>query len=146
MVGLFGSRMHSHRGRMGTRRTRRVYNLTVGNVHTYYVGMGGVLGHNCHDYIPENNIEHIFSTSHIKDGIMDLGIDRGDIMKKINLSISDNKNLFIDGMNTIQTKMNGHNVTVRVFINNSNVMSVNAFKGVATRHTQNLITSIEDYL
>ena len=27
--------------------SRRVYNLTVGNLHTYYVGFSGVLGHNC---------------------------------------------------------------------------------------------------
>ena len=27
-------------------KNKRVYNLTVGNVHTYYVGLGGVLGHN----------------------------------------------------------------------------------------------------
>ena len=40
-----------------------VYNLTVANDHTYYVGLGGVLGHNAGCEVPQWNgklYEHIF--------------------------------------------------------------------------------------
>ena len=32
---------------------KKVYNLTVGNIHTYYVGLGGILGHNADCPIPD---------------------------------------------------------------------------------------------
>lgn len=84
---------------------------------------------------------HVFSADHIKDGIMKLGKDRKSIFSSITGKIASvNPSKLQKGSNQMHTKINGHNVTIRFFVNeNGTVINVNAFMGTADRIIGNLV-------
>ncbi len=130
-----------------------VYNFYVEDFNTYYVGDDLVLVHNaCTPQVMVSlkniygamgtSLKHIFSTKHIKGGILELGKNRKEILKSTIDKIKDinNKGLLKEGSNQIRTTMNGVEVEIRVFIKDSNVMSINIFKDYSPRNMGNIIS------
>nr|WP_238784430.1 RHS repeat-associated core domain-containing protein [Exiguobacterium sp. S3-2] len=77
------------------------------------------------------NMRHIFSDSHIRKGIMKLGKTRDSIYKSALKKIK-KVNKFKVGSNEIRTKINGHKVIIRIYINKQGkVQSINLFKGTS---------------
>ena len=89
--------------------------------------------------IPSNSIEHIFSKKHIKDGILQLGKNKDDILKTTEKIIDKNIDKLKEGSNTIEVVMNGHKATIRVYVKNGEILSVDLFKGVSSRKIGNYI-------
>jgi RHS repeat-associated protein len=86
-------------------------------------------------------MEHIFSADHVKAGIMDLGKSKDAILGNARdaLMAADRSGGLREGMNTVVTRMNGHDATVRVFFKNGEMQSMNLFKGVSERAGQHVI-------
>jgi hypothetical protein len=61
---------------------------------------------------------------------MSLGTCEDEIIGKFKKLIlhADQNGMLCEGANQIETKLNGHNCTIRFFINNGEVMRVNGFK------------------
>ena len=89
--------------------------------------------------IPQKSIEHIFSSKHIKDGIMLLGKNKEAILKQAEKIIEKHMKNLKEGSNQIETIMNGHQATIRVFVKDGEIVSVNIFKGISNRKLGNLI-------
>jgi len=83
--------------------------------------------------------EHIFSKNHKKKGILLLGKNEDNIVDKfVNIvKLADHKNLLIEGMNQIYTKIKNHEVTLRIFIKEGVVLKINGFKEITTRRLGN---------
>ena len=82
---------------------------------------------------------HIFSADHIKKGIMNLGSSNKVIMKSIEKSIKSNSNLLKEGSNFILTKINNVETTIKVFIKDGKMMSIDAHVEHAKRLFGNII-------
>jgi hypothetical protein len=78
---------------------------------------------------------HIFSTNHIKDGILKLGDTQEAILEKALEIIlnADKKGLLKNLDNQIELVMNGHLAHIRTHIINGEVKSLNIFTGSAQR-------------
>ncbi|WP_223264172.1 RHS repeat-associated core domain-containing protein [Paenibacillus sp. IHB B 3084] len=84
--------------------------------------------------------KHVFSTDHIKDGIMKLGKDKQSIFSSITGKIgSVDPSKLKQGSNQMHTKINGYDVTIRFYVENGAVINVNTFMGTADRVIGNLI-------
>lgn len=85
--------------------------------------------------------EHIFSKKHVNKGVMDLGSSTDDILNGARNALMkvDKSGGLKDGMNTVVTRMNGHDATVRAFFKNGEMQSLNIFKGTTTRGGQNVV-------
>ena len=94
-----------------------------------------------HFSVTEDMKDHIFSGKHIDKGIMDLGDTKESIISKFVEIVqeADSKNLLLEGPNNIVKKLNGMDVTVRVFIKEGKVVSFNGFKGLSDRGVLNKI-------
>jgi hypothetical protein len=57
---------------------------------------------------------HIFSEKHIKNGIMDFGKNKTDILETIGRVIENTKTSLKEGQNYILTKINGHEATIGI--------------------------------
>lgn len=86
-------------------------------------------------------MEHIFSADHVKNGIMELGKSKDAILNQARdaLRSADKVGGLREGINTVITKMNGHDATVRAFIKNGEVQSMNLFKGISERAGQYVV-------
>ena len=86
-------------------------------------------------------MEHIFSADHVKTGIMDLGKSKDAILNQARdaLMAADKGGGLREGMNTVVTRMNGYDATVRAFIKNGEMQSMNLFKGVSERAGQYVV-------
>ncbi|MGG3129483.1 polymorphic toxin type 35 domain-containing protein, partial [Brevibacillus laterosporus] len=86
-------------------------------------------------------IEHIFSKKHINNGIMDLGKNQNEILEKFinTVKTADSKGMLKEGMNQIQTIINGHEAEIRVFVSEGKVLNLDGFKGFSTRKMGNSI-------
>jgi hypothetical protein len=93
-------------------------------------------------------IKHIFSAKHIKHGLMRLGENTVSISK--NAEIISNKVIEIiknadtlmvlkEGHNKLQTQIDGLSVEIRLFIENNNLRSVDAFINYAKTKNPNVI-------
>ena len=60
---------------------------------------------------------------------MDLGSSRKDIMSKIGGVIDNNISNLKEGDNFILQKINDHDATIKVFVKDGNIISVDAYKG-----------------
>ncbi len=91
--------------------------------------------------IDSAKMEHIFSADHIQTGIMDLGRSKDAILGQARdaLLTADKSGGLREGMNTVVTKMNGHDATVRAFFKNGEMQSMNLFKGTSDRAGQYVI-------
>ncbi len=125
--------------------TVKVYNLEIEDSHTYYVSADEVLVHNeCNidaDKIKEASRNHIFSKSHVKDGIMDLGDTEDSIMdaaikviKEIDKQISLN-----NGPLQIRTFINSIKTEIRIYIEDGNLINFDMFKGWSSEIKNNSI-------
>ena len=81
----------------------------------------------------ERSSKHIFSQYHIKNGIMQLGNSQRDIFNKLYEVVSSNLADAVDGSNQIHTTINGIRTTIRFYVSNGEVQSMDAFIGWATR-------------
>jgi hypothetical protein len=72
---------------------------------------------------------------------MDLGKSKDAILQggRDALMRADKGGSLRDGMNTVVTKMNGHDATVRGFFRNGEMQSLNIFKGISKREGQHVI-------
>jgi RHS repeat-associated protein len=86
-------------------------------------------------------MEHIFSADHLKKGIMELGKSKDAILNQTSeILVNANKPGGLrDGMNTIFARMNGQEATVRAYIKNGEMISLNIFKGISERLGQYVI-------
>ena len=87
--------------------------------------------------------KHIFSSKHTQKDILELDAGKNkrnifDLMVE-KVKTADSKALLKESSNDIVTQINGQTVTVRVFINNGEVTSINAFTGTSNRVIYNLI-------
>lgn len=132
-------------------KSKKVYNFEVANWHTYFVGVLMFLVHNAQRCVSsmisnlygalDKSIVHIFSSKHIKGGIMDLGRNRKEILNSIAKKL---KNINVDGLlkegpNQIKTTVNGIETEIRIYIKDGKTMSVDFFKGHSTRNMGNTI-------
>ena len=86
-------------------------------------------------------MEHIFSVDHVKTGIMDLAKSKEAILSQARdaLMAAEKTGALREGMNTVVTRMNGYDATVRAFIKNGEMQSMNVFKGVSERASQYVV-------
>ncbi|MCW3104849.1 MAG: hypothetical protein JWO09_3289 [Bacteroidetes bacterium] len=82
---------------------------------------------------------HIFSKDHITKGIMDLGKNKEDILAEIDKLVMENITKLKEGDNFILKELNGHQTTIKTFIRNGEVTSIDAYKGYPTRLFGNVI-------
>jgi len=77
----------------------------------------------------ENMEEHIFSKNHRRDGILNLGKNKDDIVDKfVNIvKLADHKNLLKIGPNQIHTIIKNRKVVIRAFIIKGKVLRINGF-------------------
>ncbi|MCY9771146.1 polymorphic toxin type 35 domain-containing protein, partial [Paenibacillus alvei] len=107
----------------------------------------GIWVHNCFIKIGfqtnlfKNSESHMFSANHIKDGIMKLGSNRQSIFNSVTGKIgSVDPSKLQKGSNQMHTKINGHDVTIRFYVDgNGTVINVNTFMGTAERVIGNLV-------
>ena len=85
-------------------------------------------------------IDHICSNDHRAKGIMKLGRDELDIANKIanKVRIADSMGLLQEKANQFVTNINGFEVTIRVFIQNGKITSLNGFMKTTTRQLGNV--------
>ena len=76
---------------------------------------------------------HIFSKDHIKNGIMRLGGSQKAIFNKIYKIVKSNLTNAVNGSNQIHATINGIKVTIRFYVLNGEVQSINAMLDWATR-------------
>jgi len=109
-----------------------VYNFEVEDYHTYYVGSDDILVHNmCGDDLFERFNNHAFSKDHIKKGILDLGLSRrglfdyvyGEALKRMTQAQEKSNQFYTQIGNTI--------LTVRFYVENGQVININAMVGEA---------------
>ena len=81
----------------------------------------------------KRSAKHIFSKAHIKDGIMKLGGSQKSIFNKIYKIVKRNLPNAVNGSNQIHTTINGTKVTIRFYVSNGQVQSMDAFIGWASR-------------
>lgn len=75
---------------------------------------------------------HMFSKDHMKKGIMNLGKSQKGIFNNVIKIVKSKLHLAIDGPNQINTIMNGFKVSIRFFIQNGQVTSINLLMGGST--------------
>ena len=76
---------------------------------------------------------HIFSKDHIRNGIMRLGGSKKTIFNKIYKVVNSNLSNAVNGSNQIYTTINGVKTTIRFYVSNGEVQSINAMTGWAAR-------------
>ena len=81
----------------------------------------------------KGSAKHIFSKDHIKNGIMRLGGSQEAIFNKIYKVVNSNLANAVNGSNQIYTTINGVKTTIRFYVSNGEVQSINAMTGWATR-------------
>ena len=82
---------------------------------------------------------HIFSQDHIKDGIMQLGNDQVSIFNNIVTIINDCSSKWAAGSNEIHKAINGIDTTIRFYVENGEIINIDAFVGISNRVIGNLI-------
>jgi len=93
------------------------------------------------DAVVNRYSNHIFSAKHLKNGIMNLGKSKEEILssfKKIIVSI-DAKGLLKEGANQIKTRINGFEVELKVYIVAGTVRSLYGYIGHSARVLGNSI-------
>jgi len=83
---------------------------------------------------------HIFSEDHIKNGVLNLGKNKDDIVNKfVNIvKLADHKDLLKTGPNQIHTIIHNHKVVIRAFIKEGVVIKINGFTGITSRNLGNV--------
>jgi len=86
-------------------------------------------------------MQHIFSADHVKTGVMNLGNSKDAILNQARdaLMAADRAGGLREGMNTVVTRMNGDDATVRAYIKNGEMQSMNLFKRISERAGQYVI-------
>ncbi|NLJ15779.1 MAG: hypothetical protein GX346_01440 [Clostridiales bacterium] len=105
----------------------------------WFLGIGG---NKVASYLTElynRYASHIFSSQHIKDGIMRLGGTKRQIFDKIMNVVTLKMPQAATGSNQIHTTINGIKVTIRFFVKDGTIQSVNAFVGWTERIIGNLL-------
>ena len=83
---------------------------------------------------------HIFSKEHLKNGIMNLGINMQDIFDKVvNCIQSIDPSRITEKSNEFRTTIDGIETTVRFYVQNGQVINIDAFVGYSERAIGNLI-------
>jgi hypothetical protein len=124
-----------------------VYNLEIDAEHVFHVGEDGLLVHNsCVTWSSSKNEafdwDHVFSEDHLRNGIMNAGHDKTQIMQSISDTIhnASQRGLLRAGPNQIETIINGMKVTIRAFFDQQGkLMKINAWPGISARKLGNLI-------
>jgi hypothetical protein len=77
----------------------------------------------------------------VKTGIMDLGKSKDVILNQARnaLMSADRAGKLREGMNTVITRMNGYDATVRAFFKSGEMQSMNLFKGTSDRAGQYVV-------
>jgi RHS repeat-associated protein len=78
-------------------------------------------------------VQHIFSRDHIKKGIMKLGSSKWNIFYKGFKIVLNKLWQAQEGPNEIHTYINGYKVTIRFYVENGWILSMDMFMGWATR-------------
>ena len=81
----------------------------------------------------KGSAKHIFSKAHIRDGIMSLGRSQRSIFNQLYKIVNANLANAVNGSNQIYTTINGVKTTIRFYVSNGQVQSIDAFTGWATR-------------
>jgi len=76
---------------------------------------------------------HIFSADHVKGGVMELGNNKESIMNDVQKVVNDNISKAVEGNNFIFINRNEHEVTIKFFVRNSEIMSVDFFSSAQIR-------------
>ncbi len=89
--------------------------------------------------IIQKNASHIFSKKHIRGGIMDLWSSQKNILNSIESVIWKNLSKLKEWDNFIIENINWHQATIKVFVENGNLLSIDAYKWVSSRVYGNVI-------
>ena len=81
----------------------------------------------------KGSAKHIFSKDHIKNGIMKLGNSQKSIFNKLYKIVDFYLPNAVNGSNQIHTTINGVKITIRFYVSDGKVQSIDAFTGWATR-------------
>lgn len=81
----------------------------------------------------KGSARHIFSKNHIKNGIMELGNSQKSIFNKLCKIVNFYLPNAVNGSNQIHTTINGVKTTIRFYVSDGKVQSIDAFTGWATR-------------
>ena len=81
----------------------------------------------------KGSAKHIFSKDHIRNGIMRLGNSQKAIFNKLYEIVNSNLVNAVNGSNQIHTTINGIQITIRFYVSNGEVQSLDAMTGWATR-------------
>ena len=76
---------------------------------------------------------HIFSREHVINGIMQLGSDKVDIFNRLVNVVNQYASKVVEGSNQIHTMINGAETTIRFYVQNGQIISINAMVGHAQR-------------
>ena len=83
---------------------------------------------------------HVFSQDHIKYGIMNLGTSESDIINKFFNIAEATSEQWVDGSNEIRTIINNIDVTIRIYVQNGQMINLDGFVGYSPRVIGNLIS------
>lgn len=86
--------------------------------------------------------EHVFSQDHIKNGIFALGQSKDEIINKFFNIVEAVSNKLVEGPNEIRTIINGIEVTIRVYVQDGEIINLDGFVGYSQRILGNLINYI----
>ena len=82
---------------------------------------------------------HIFSKAHINNGIMKLGSNQINIFNKIVNVANSYSSKWVAGSNEIRTIINGVETTIRFYVQNGELINIDAFIGYSERVIGNLL-------
>ena len=82
---------------------------------------------------------HVFSTSHINRGIMNLGDSTDEILNNIFYEVNMRYMSWEEGPNEIRTLINGFETTIRFYVKNGELLNLDSFIGYNQRIIGNLI-------
>ena len=84
--------------------------------------------------------EHVFSKDHVKNGIMNLGKSKSEILDKFFDVAKSTSDKWIEGSNEIRTISNGSNTTIRFYVENGVIINLDGFVGFSSKVIGTLIS------
>ena len=84
--------------------------------------------------------EHVFSKDHVKNGIMNLGKSKSEILDKFFDVAKSTSDKWVEGSNEIRTIINGSNTTIRFYVENGVIINLDGFVGFSSKVIGTLIS------
>lgn len=112
----------------------KTYNFEVEGIHTYFVGHNSILVHNkCVEELFEGFEKHAFSKDHVKNGIENLGLSHRELFDSVYGDMLTKLDQAVEQSNQFYTMIGNTEMTVRFYVSNGEILSINAMVGRAER-------------